>query len=349
MFMPIKKSMNKDNQKKPFVSIVIPCYNAKDFIKGCLKSVLKTTYPNFELILVDDFSKDGTDEYLLKTYKNNRKISIVRNKKNSGPSVTRNHGVLLARGELIAFVETDMEVDPGWLEPLVEAMQNDEKLGAVQSKILDINKRNLIQSMGVKFNPHTFWVISPDSGKNKKSIPQTLEMGIGSVGSLVRRSVIKKIGCYDEKLVHNIDDLDFGWRIWLAGYNIRTIPESITYHWTAKPSSLREKTTPSLASELHFHKGPRILIKNYEVQNVIRYLPWLFFAYFIRIIKNLFAGNTTPLRGFLKSLVWEVSSFPDTLKERKRIQKLRKRTDKEMFEKLAIPGNFFHFYFSYVK
>lgn len=340
-------SNNKKNAK-PLVSIVLPCYNAKKLLKTCLTNMLTTTYPNYELIIVDDHSKDGTYEYLLRYYQGKPHVKIVRNEKNLGPSFTRNHGIREAKGKYIAFLETDMEVDSYWLNVLVGAIESDKTLGAVQSKTLDINKRNKIHSLGVLFNPHTFWVISPGCGENKNWEPQSLEMGIGSVGSLIRKDVIDKIGAYDDKIVHNIDDLDLGWRIWLTGYNIRAVPQAITYHWTAKPSSIRAKTTPTLASEFHFHKGPRLIIKNYELFNMLHYLPWLYFAYTIRIIKNLLSGNTTPLKGFIKSMLWNITNFPNTLEERKRIQKLRKRTDSEMFQKLAIKGNFFHFYFSYV-
>src|SRR5690242_9081273 len=103
--MPTKKL----NKSFPLVSIVIPCYNAEDFIKSCMRSVLKTTYPNYEIIIVDDMSTDGTYEYIKKTYSHNKKIILVRNQKNSGPSVTRNHGIKIAKGEYVAFIETDME------------------------------------------------------------------------------------------------------------------------------------------------------------------------------------------------------------------------------------------------
>ena len=85
----------------------------------------------------------------------------------------------------------------------------------------------------------------------------------------------------------------------------------------------------------------------YEAHNILRYLPWLFFAYSIRIIKNLANGNIAPLQGFGKAFLWNISSFQDTFKERKKIQRLRKRSDREMFDKLGIKGSFFHFYFNF--
>lgn len=332
----------------PLVSVVIPCYNGLNNIENCLRSALKSKYSNFEIIVVDDFSVDGTYEYLQKEFSKHPKIIIIRNEKNFGPSRTRNHGIEAANGKYLAFIETDMEVDPSWLIYLIRALEEDKRLGAVQSKILDIIHRDKIHSMGVKYNPHTFWVISPGCGFNKDYIPDDLKLGIGSVGSVIRKNVLDRIGGFDEMLVHNTDDTELGWRIWLAGYNCLSVPESITYHYTAKPSLLRANVTPVFSSEFHFHKNSRILLKNYEWCNVFRFMPWLFLAYTLRVLKNLAQGNTVPMRAYFKVFVWSIINLRDTLKERRRIQSLRKRSDQEMFTKLGIEGNLFQFYFNYV-
>lgn len=336
------------SSKYPLVSIAIPCYNSKNIVKNCLSSVLKTKYPNFEIILVDDYSTDGTYELIIKAYGKNPRFRIARNQVNSGPSITRNHAIKLAKGKYVAFIETDMEVDPLWLNPAIKMLEDDQSLGAVQSRTLDLNRKDRMHSMGVKFNRHTFWVISLGMGAKKDWLPSDGAMGMGSVGSIVKKEVINKIGGYDEKLVHNVDDLDFGWRIWLAGFKVAPVADAITYHWTAKPQNIRTKVTSNFKSEFHFHKNFRILLKNYEFNNVLRFSPWLFFAYSLRVIKNLSDGNIVPLQAFSRALVWNLLMIGDTLKERKRIQSLRKRNDKEMFKLLCFPGSFFDFYSNYI-
>lgn len=330
---------------KPLVSVVIPCYNSIDIVDSCLRTLLRTTYPNYEVVIVDDYSQDGTYEHLIKKYSSRKKIRILRNEKNSKASVTRNNGIKASYGKYVAFIETDMEVEPGWLEPMVSEMEKDKKLGAVQSQVLDTNRKDKYHSIGVKYNPHTFWVLSPQCGLDKTYQPKEVSLGIGSVGSMMRKDVLDRVGYYDETIMHNIDDIELGWRIWLAGYTVKPVYDSVTYHWTAKPQSTRTKVTPSIDSEFYFHKGARIFIKNYELENLLIYLPWQCFAYTIRIVKNLFIGNTTPLQGAMKACVWNVQTFPSALRERKRIQSFRKRTDQEMFELLGIRSNFFTFIF----
>lgn len=336
--------MIKKNSKHPLVSIVIPSYNSKSMIRGCLKSVLATDYPNFEVIIVDDKSKDDSLDILRDLAKLDPRIKVQTNDVNMGPAGTRNHGIRKSEGEYVAFIETDMKVDPNWLNPLIKVIESDPSLGAVQSKVLDINHRKYIQSTGVYYDPHTFWVESFACGFPKDSFNKSQEIGIGAVGSLVRKKVLNKIGYFDSKIVHNIDDTELGWRIWLSGSRSISVPESITFHWTAKPAAMRDKVTPTLKSEIHFHKTPRIFIKNYELINLFHFLPWLYFAYFLRILKNIKNGNFNPLYGFIISTAWQISSFSDALKERSRIQKFRKRSDQEMFNILGIKGNFFSVY-----
>lgn len=328
----------------PLVSIIVPCYNSRERIVSCLKNFLKTNYKNFEIIVVDDDSKDGTYELLKEKFSMNRKVRIIKNHKNFGPSYTRNQGVKAARGKYIAFLETDMEVDPDWLDPLVAKLENNEMLGAVQSKVLDINKRDFIQAVGVLYDPHTFWVVGLGCGLHKDAIHNPQEVSFGAVGSLVRKNVLDKIGGFDTKLVYNVDDIDLGWRTWIAGYSVVTVPESITYHWTSKPLGTREKITPSSESEFHFHKTPRIFLKNYEWKNVVRYLPWLFIVFSARVVKNLVRGNPKPFYGFVKATLWNIKTLPDTLRERQRIQRLRKRTDSDILKKIALKGSFWQIY-----
>lgn len=329
----------------PRVSIIIPCFNAKNLIVNCLKSILKTEYPDFEVLITDDCSTDGTYQILVNNYSRNKMIKILQNSRNSGPSVTRNRGISHASGKYIAFYETDMEVDKNWLKPLILALEKDKSLGAVQSKILDLNKKDYIHSTGVYYDPHTFWVLSFACGSPKELFNNKTEIGIGAVGSVIRKDVLDKIGGFDERIVHNIDDIELGWRVWMAGFRSITIPTSITYHWTGKPLSARAKSTPGLASEFYFQKTPRIFLKDYEWKNVIKYLPWVLVIFFIRAVKNLLQGNPNSIRGYFKALFWNILVLGDTLQERKRVQKFRKKSDEWIMAKIGLKGNFLDVYF----
>jgi GT2 family glycosyltransferase len=333
----------------PRVSIIIPSFNSLALIEKSLRSALASEYPNFEVVVVDDCSTDGSFELIHRISRTDSRLKVLRNQRNYGPSATRNAGIKAADGKYIVFFETDMEAEPNWLREMVRVLDDNSSIGAVQSKVLDINRRDLIQAVGVRYVPHIFWVISLGFGEKAELLNSSEEVSIGAVGSVVRRQVLEEVGGFDEKLVHNIDDIDLGWRIWLAGYRIISVPQAVTYHWTSKPSAVREKATPGLRSEFHFNKVPRVFLKNYEIKNLIRYIPWALGILFLRGLANLLRGNLKPLAGFLMACVWNIRVLPDTLRERRRIQAIRKVSDSYLMEKIMVKGSIFSIYKKYFR
>ena len=101
----------------PLISIIIPVYNVEKYIDNCVESVLNQTYINFELIILNDGSKDSSYLHLQK-YSNKPKITIV-NKENSGQSDTRYQGLLLSKGDYILFVDSDDTIEPNTLETFI--------------------------------------------------------------------------------------------------------------------------------------------------------------------------------------------------------------------------------------
>jgi len=91
----------------PLVSIIMPVYNSKKYVKESINSVVSQTYSQWELIIIDDCSKDNTYEFLFAEYSDNKKIKILQNNYNSGAGVTRNKGLENAQGSLIAFLDAD--------------------------------------------------------------------------------------------------------------------------------------------------------------------------------------------------------------------------------------------------
>lgn len=340
-----KKNLHKNSY--PLVSIVVPNYNTLSVIDSVVNNFSKIDYSPLEIIFVDDCSKDGSFERLKELSKDNERLKVIQNDKNYGPSHTRNHGIKEAKGKYIALLETDMEADKGYLKILIDKLEADETLGAAQSLVMDLNKRNIISADGLYFDPHTFFVYSQNVALPKHKAKNLKERfcSIGAVGSVIRKDVLDVVGGYDEKIVHNIDDIDLGWRIWVYGKKILFVPNAITYHWTYKKLDLRQKVTPKVSSEFHFQKTLRIFIKNYEWINILRYTPWLYFAFISRAIINLIKGNSAPLKGLWMATKWLAVNLPENLRERKRIQGFRGMSDKQIFKNIFLKGSFFENYY----
>lgn len=331
----------------PKVIIIIPSYNSMRFIGKCLRSILATDYPNFEVILVDDGSTDGSLEYVRKNFGYDKRLKIIKNPKRLGPAASRNIGIKVANGDYIAFIETDMEVEPNWLKEALKVLTSNSSIGAVYCKVRDTNEKDRIQAAGLLILPHTGWVVNV--GLWEKDLGQYDDVRdtiAGAVGLVVKREVIDLIGGFDEKLTHNIDDIDYCWRIWLAGYRIVTAPKAVVYHWTFKPSNVREVTISESVSEYHFSKALRMVFKNYEIKSLIKYCPTCLALHFLRALVNIFRGNVIPIYSLFKAICFFLVNMRDNVIERHKMQRIRKFRDRQLLKRFSIS---LKEYFSYIR
>ena len=109
--------------QSPLISIIIPVYNVKKYLLRCIRSILKQKYRNFEVILVDDGSDDGSGLLCDKLKTRDSRIRVIH-KENGGMSSARNVGIEFARGEYITFVDSDDYISDRYLETLVELMHD---------------------------------------------------------------------------------------------------------------------------------------------------------------------------------------------------------------------------------
>lgn len=326
------------DMKPPLVSIIVPCFNARQSLTSCLSSLFSLSYPNFEVLVVDDASTDGSPQFIQRKFGHYRNLKILVNSQNLGPSRTRNLGIHQAKGQLVAFFETDMAAHPAWITRMVNYFTQHPEVGALHGRVLDLRRQNLIQADGLKLIPHTGWVVMRHYGRVASSTPLDVSDSIiGSVGTVARRQVLLQVGGFDRSIGHKVDDLDLGWRIWLAGWPTVSLPTAITYHWGGKPKGARPIS--DLKAEKYFHRMTRVFIKNYEFANLIHYLPWLIFLHFLRAVRHVILGNTVPFLGFLDSLVWTIWTLPDTLSQRRFIQKNRRFTDAQLMDKIMVKGD----------
>jgi len=181
-------------KSNPLVSVIIPTYNRGHLIEDSIKSVFNQTYKNIELIIVDDASTDNTKEVVTKL--NNDKLVFIELKENSGPSVARNKGINIAKGEIIAFLDSDDRWYPEKTEEQVKLLINSGKpVGAVfcGMEFYDYKTKE-------KTGEH---IITVDIKRNFKTGRYFLTPQTGTV--LVYKSVLEEVGGFDERLKANED------------------------------------------------------------------------------------------------------------------------------------------------
>ena len=189
-------------EKHVKVSVIIPTYNRANLVEKAIKSVLNQTYQDFEIIVVDDASTDNTEE-VIKNFSNKR-IKYIKCKKNKGDSFARNTGIKIAKGEYIAFLDSDDEWLREKLEKQIKVLDNKPpEVGAVYSDVLYIDKngKNLNRKLS---NPGKEGYIYEELfGGNCVGTPSTL---------LIRKECFNRVGLFDV-LIGTFSDWDMWIRI----------------------------------------------------------------------------------------------------------------------------------------
>lgn len=220
-----------DGLSAPRVSIVIPVLNRADLTLACLQS-LEATAPAgipFELIIVDNGSTDQTPE-LLACLEGD--VTVIRNEENLGFGPACNQGAAAARGELILFLNNDTVLLDGWLEPLVEAMDEDGRLGAVQPKLLFPDGR-LNDAGGLMFAKGEAWSYGkhhPVPDAPQFSCRRAPDYVTGAC-LLVRKTAFGEVGGFDDLYAPAYyEDTDLSFALRAANWKLLYEPRSVIIH-----------------------------------------------------------------------------------------------------------------------
>ena len=201
----------------PMVSVIIPAYNRSHLVTRAIQSVLNQTYKDFEVIVVDDGSTDDTKEAIANFH--NEKIRYLRHEKNKGGSAARNTGIKAARGEYIAFLDSDDEWVPEKLEKQIQKIkQSPKKVGVIYCGhilVSDKSKRVLRR-------------VKPTLRGNVHAV--SFQQGLLGGGSkpLIRKECFQKSGLYDETLPA-LQDADMYVRL-SEYYEFDFVPECLAIH-----------------------------------------------------------------------------------------------------------------------
>lgn len=322
-----------DTKFKNFVSIVIMNYNGLDYILNCLDSVFKTKGCTFEVILIDNNSNDNSHRICKENFS---EIRLFENKENLAMAA-RNIGIDNAKGEFIAFLDSDAIVDPNWLQYLVLRYQNNGE-GLYQGKILEQNKSNFIGSSGNFMN---IFGLGFARGNGEKDVGQFEKFQQISfpVGACLFSSLetIKKIGYFDESnlLYLTYDDVDYGWKALSLGIHSFYEPRSIIYHPEGTSSKLN-------SYKIHLIERNRwiCLLSYYTPKTILKLFPVFFLLEFGIFFFLLVKGNGIAK---IKSLFSIIAMYNSIKNRRILLNKNKKLTDHEMIKSfvdiIEIPRN----------
>ncbi|HET9848668.1 MAG TPA: glycosyltransferase family 2 protein, partial [Candidatus Dormibacteraeota bacterium] len=211
----------------PSVGIVVLNWNGRDHLEECLASLQAQTYAGpHEIVLMDNGSTDGSVDFVKARFP---KVRIIRSDKNLGFAGGNNYAVERLEQDAIAFLNNDTRAEPGWLDELVRILTQAPEIACASGKILSWDGRRIdFVASGATLTGYGLQLGWGDT-TSKYDVEQDILAPCG--GSMVIwRTVFDRVGRFDEDYFLFYEDLDLGWRLWLAGYRIRSAPRSIVYH-----------------------------------------------------------------------------------------------------------------------
>ena len=228
------KTNKKSDLKNPLLSIIIPHHGGVDILNECLASLEKSTYEDYEIIIVDNASKDNS----IKEAKNKFPyINILTQNQNLGYAGGCNKGAIHSRGEFLLFLNNDTIHELNWIEPLIHLISNDRTIGSIQPKILNTNQKNLFDYAGGSggfidllcypfIRGRIFNTIETDEGQynDKKEV-----FWASGCAFITRKDLFLRI-LFDEKFFTYMEEIDYSWKTILLGYKNFVEPKSIIYH-----------------------------------------------------------------------------------------------------------------------
>ena len=249
----------------PEISVVIPNLNGMKYLHECLSSLQNQTFRNYEVIVVDNGSYDGSGDFIRKEFPQVKLIELMENRGFAGGC---NTGIRVSAGRYIAVLNNDTEVELQWLEELYKAIEKDTNTGMVASKILLDRQTGEIDSAGMLIYPDGIGRQRGRGEIDKGQFDREEETLYPSgCAALYKREMLDEIGLFDEDFFAYCEDTDLGLRGLRAGWKAVLAPKAVVYH---KYSGAAGKY--SVFKALHVERNRIwVAVKNFP-------LPWLLMA-----------------------------------------------------------------------
>ncbi len=276
----------------PKVAIVILNWNGQKHLQQFLPSVLSTTLSQYDVVVADNGSTDNSISFLQETYPS---IRIIRFTQNFGFAKGYNEALKQVDADYYAILNSDVEVQPGWLQPMIELLEQDKNIAACQPKLLSYHHKNMFEYAGAaggwldKYGypfakGRVFDINEEDHGQYNQAEPIFWASG---AALFIRSTIFHQLKGFDEYFFAHQEEIDLCWRIQLAGYKIYSCPSSTVYH-------VGGGTLPkgnSLKTYLNFRNNKIMLSKNLPFAKKIWVMPVRNFLDAVSAFKGLLSGD----------------------------------------------------------
>lgn len=248
------------------VSVIVLNWNGRHLLGDCLASLRQQSFRDFEVILVDNGSTDGSRDYIASEFPEVKLVCLPQNRGFCGGN---NIGISVARSEYVTLLNNDTEVAPDWLEKLYTHICADNRIAACDSKVLYSNQRHTIWSAGGEYSiAGAVYARGGLMDDSEIQEPSDIFTAV-ACAAIYRKDVLDEIGLFDEDYFAGYEDVDWSFRAHLRGYRIVNVPTSRVYH--------KVSATHRHNSKDFVYRGQRnvtaTFIKNMPSELLWRYLP----------------------------------------------------------------------------
>ncbi len=298
---------------QPAIAIVILNWNGRKYLEKFLPSVSASVYPNKKIIVADNAS---TDDSILFLQENYPQVTIIQNSSNEGFAKGYNTALKQVEADYYVLLNSDVEVTPNWIGPVIELMELDKSIAACQPKLLAYDNKDQFEYAGAsggwldKFGypfmrGRLFEICETDTGQYDDAQPCFWASG---AAFFVRSSIYHELGGLDEFFFAHQEEIDFCWRAQLAGYKIFVQPASVVYHvgGGTLPKGNSRKTF------LNFRNNLVMMSKNLSFSSAIWKIPFRLVLDVLSAWRGLLSGDSSYFYAIYKAhfhfFVWLLSS-----------------------------------------
>lgn len=279
-------------------SVIIPNYNGMAYIDNCIKSLLPLREDQ-EIIVIDDGSSDNSKAYL-KDLKEKGLIRFYENQENKGFAYSVNRGITEAQGQFVLLLNNDVVVEKGFVANLTSVIQAKANAFSVSSKMVRFYERTLLDDIGDNYTI-LGWAYKRGDGKPLADGARSSKIFSTCAGAgIYRKSVIEKIGGFDESFFAYLEDVDLSYRGKLYGYTNYYTPKAVCYHIGSATTADGKKYSPFKVS-LSARNNVYLAYKNMPTLQLILNAPFLLLGHMIKGVYFQIIGYGSDYRSGL----WE--------------------------------------------
>lgn len=284
------------------VAVVILSYNGLKYTKQFMPSVLASTYANLSIYVIDNASNDGTVVYLKTHYPT---VQIIELQNNEGFAGGYNTGLSQIEADYYILLNQDVEVTAGWIEPVIEQMENNYLIAAAQPKILAQKNKTYFEHAGaaggfIDFLGYPFCRgrilknVERDEGQYDDVVDCFWASG---AAIFIRAKLFHQFTGFDADFFAHMEEIDLCWRLQRAGYCIQAIPQSVVYH---VGGSVIGYLSPQ-KTYLNFRNGLALLHKNLPSTQLVWKMPLRILLDIVAAYRELFDGRPQIFKAIAKA------------------------------------------------